>query len=192
MSKARSCRRLVLFLRRRQLNTTSFERGAKFRGTERGSEVEFTQHTTTMALHFHLRVSVASQVRWVVRYPRSRVVVVTPVRGASGPVVRTDNVTSSQSLRRGGNSTKESGTPVTESQRQDLRKSSRPGLSSVAGQVKASGSPVELACVAQRYRTSGGPAAQEAVFQPTGLRDFEGSPSLTEAHRPVRNWKHEW
>ena len=127
MSKARSCRRLVLFLRRRQLNTTSFERGAKFRGTERGSEVEV--HAT----HHHQRVSVTSQVRWVVRFPRSRVVVVTLVRGVGGPVVRTDNVTPSQSLRRGGNSTKESGTPGTESQRQDLRKSSRPGLSSVAG-----------------------------------------------------------
>ena len=181
-----------------------------------------TQHTTTKALHFHLRVSVTSQVRWVVRFPRSRVVGVTLVRGVSGPVVRTDNVTPSQSLRRGGNSTKESGTPGTESQRQDLRKSSRPGLSSVAGHVKASGSPVELACVTQRFRTSGvfwysrathltqwamqkwlvhdSPGdwrPEEACCtrgrfcQPTWLRDLEGAPSLTEAHRAVRTWKHE-
>ena len=39
-------------------------------------------------------------------------------------------------------------------ERQSLKKSSRPGLSSVAGQVKASGSPVELACLIQRERTS--------------------------------------
>ena len=40
------------FLRRRQLNTTSFERGAKFRGTERGSEVEVhaTHHHNGTAL----------------------------------------------------------------------------------------------------------------------------------------------
>ena len=30
------------------------------------------------------------------------------------------------------------------------------------------------------------PAAQEVVFQPTGLRDLEGVPSLTEVHRAVR------
>ena len=100
-------------------------------------------------------------------------------------------------------------------------KSSRPGLSSVTGQVKASGSPVELACSTQRERTSevfwqccathltqwalpeqlvhGSPsdcwarrgllhkwllgpkrsAAQEVVFQSTGLRDLEGVPSFT-------------
>ena len=34
-------------------------------------------------------------------------------------------------------------------------------------------------------------AAQEVVFQPTGLRDLEGAPSLTEAHRAVKTWKHE-
>ena len=104
------------FFRRRQPNTTSFERGAKFRGTERGSEVE------VYATHHHQRVSVTSQVRWVVRFPRSRVVVATLVRGVSGPVVRTDSVTPSQSLRRGGKSTKESGTPGAESQRQESQK----------------------------------------------------------------------
>ena len=31
------------------------------------------------------------------------------------------------------------------------------------------------------------PAAQEVVFRPTGLRDLEGAPSLTEAHRAVNN-----
>ena len=37
---------------------------------------------------------------------------------------------------------------------QRASKSSRPGLSSETGQVKASGSPVVLACVTQRHRTS--------------------------------------
>ena len=92
-------------------------------GQKEGVKLKFTQHTTTMALHLHLRVSVTSRVRWVVGCPRSRVVVVTLVRGVSGPVVRTDNVTPSQSLRRGGNSTKESGTPGTESQRDKISES---------------------------------------------------------------------
>ena len=55
-----------------------------FEGQKEGVKLKSTQHTTTVALHFHLGVSVTSQVRWVVRFPRSRVVVVTLVRGVSG------------------------------------------------------------------------------------------------------------
>ena len=100
-------------------------------------------------------------------------------------------------------------------------KTSRPGLSSVTGRVKASGSPVVLACPTQRERRSevfwqscathltqwalpeqlvhGSPsdcwarrgllhkwllgpkrsAAQEVVFQSSGLRDLEGVPRFT-------------
>ena len=71
-------------------------------------------------------------------------------QSVSGHVVRTDSVTPTQSLRRGGNSTKEPGTPGTGSQRQDLIKSSRPSLSSETGQVKGT----QSAWPVQRYGTS--------------------------------------
>ena len=92
-----SCRRLVLFVKGAANSTQPASREElSFAGQKEGVKLKSTQHTTTMALHFHLRVSVTCQVRWVVRFPRSRVVVVTLVRGVSGPVVRTDNVTPSQ------------------------------------------------------------------------------------------------
>ena len=44
---------------------------------------------------------------------------------------------------------------------------------------------LEAAAVPYRF------AAQEVVFQPTGLRDLEGVLSLTEDHRTVRTRRHE-
>ena len=62
-----------------------------------------------------------------------------------------------RSKERGGRSQRLQGQSPKTSQRlekQSLKQSSRPGLSSVTGRVKASGSPVELACLSQRDRTS--------------------------------------